>query len=203
MALNDNWKDKKNGDYIAVEDINSMAGAIIKNEFKIAEFDEEGIKVPYIGINGNWYLWNSKSKQYIDSGINSKGEKGDDGKGIERMAYYDTTSDGQVGIYVWYSDGTTDTLWIPGLKGENGVGIESIEMLPMGDECSNIIVKLTDGTENSFPVYNGKDAYQVATQNGFEGSEEEWLASLKGEKGDSLTLTVTDDGNGNVKLTIE
>ena len=27
-------------------------------------------------------------------------------------------------------------------------------------------------------------AYGVALQNGFEGTEEEWLASLKGEKGD-------------------
>lgn len=29
------------------------------------------------------------------------------------------------------------------------------------------------------------DAYAVAVRNGFEGTEEEWLASLKGEKGDS------------------
>lgn len=28
------------------------------------------------------------------------------------------------------------------------------------------------------------DAYAVAVRNGFEGTEEEWLASLKGEKGD-------------------
>lgn len=28
--------------------------------------------------------------------------------------------------------------------------------------------------------------YQVAVDNGFEGSESEWLASLKGEKGDSV-----------------
>lgn len=30
----------------------------------------------------------------------------------------------------------------------------------------------------------GKSAYQVALTNGFEGSETEWLASLKGIKGD-------------------
>ena len=30
----------------------------------------------------------------------------------------------------------------------------------------------------------GKSAYEVAVANGFEGTEEEWLASLKGEKGD-------------------
>lgn len=31
----------------------------------------------------------------------------------------------------------------------------------------------------------GDSAYQVALTNGFEGSEEEWLASLKGPKGDT------------------
>ena len=31
----------------------------------------------------------------------------------------------------------------------------------------------------------GKSAYEVAVDNGFDGTEEEWLASLKGEKGDS------------------
>lgn len=36
------------------------------------------------------------------------------------------------------------------------------------------------------------DAYGVAVKNGFEGTEEEWLASLKGEKGDSAVLTEAD-----------
>lgn len=31
----------------------------------------------------------------------------------------------------------------------------------------------------------GKSAYEVAVASGFEGTEEEWLASLKGEKGDT------------------
>lgn len=33
------------------------------------------------------------------------------------------------------------------------------------------------------------DAYDIAVKNGFEGTEEEWLASLKG---DSYTLTEAD-----------
>lgn len=31
---------------------------------------------------------------------------------------------------------------------------------------------------------DGKSAYEIAVDNGFDGSEQEWLASLKGEKGD-------------------
>lgn len=30
---------------------------------------------------------------------------------------------------------------------------------------------------------DGKSAYEIAVDNGFEGTEEEWLASLKGERG--------------------
>ena len=32
----------------------------------------------------------------------------------------------------------------------------------------------------------GKSAYEVAVKNGFSGTEAEWLASLKGEKGDAF-----------------
>lgn len=34
---------------------------------------------------------------------------------------------------------------------------------------------------------NGKSAYEVAVDNGYQGTEQEWLASLKGEKGDTGT----------------
>lgn len=34
---------------------------------------------------------------------------------------------------------------------------------------------------------NGLSAYEIAVLHGFKGSEEEWLASLKGEKGDAFT----------------
>lgn len=35
----------------------------------------------------------------------------------------------------------------------------------------------------------GKSAYEVAVENGFVGSESEWLESIKGEKGDPGDLT--------------
>lgn len=38
-------------------------------------------------------------------------------------------------------------------------------------------------------VAYGKSAYVLAVENGFEGTEEEWLASLKGEKGDPASVT--------------
>ena len=40
-------------------------------------------------------------------------------------------------------------------------------------------------------TWRGYSAYEIAVQHGFEGTEEEWLASLKGERGDdAATITV-------------
>ena len=36
---------------------------------------------------------------------------------------------------------------------------------------------------------NGLSAYEIAVRHGFEGTEEEWLESLKGEKGDAFTYS--------------
>ena len=36
---------------------------------------------------------------------------------------------------------------------------------------------------------NGLSAYEIAVRHGFKGTEEEWLASLKGEKGDAFTYS--------------
>ena len=38
--------------------------------------------------------------------------------------------------------------------------------------------------ENPSSAQDGKSAYEIARDNGFEGTETEWLASLKGAKGD-------------------
>lgn len=48
---------------------------------------------------------------------------------------------------------------------------------------------------------DGKSAYELAVELGFEGSEEDWIASLKGERGETLGWDVTDDGAGNVEMT--
>ena len=39
---------------------------------------------------------------------------------------------------------------------------------------------------NALPSFSGKSAYAIAVENGFEGTENEWLTSLQGEDGKSL-----------------
>lgn len=52
--------------------------------------------------------------------------------------------------------------------------------------------------------YRGLSAYEIAVQNGFEGSEQEWLDSLKGPPGasaDDITVNRQPPVNGNISLT--
>ena len=52
------------------------------------------------------------------------------------------------------------------------------------DSCSNLEVNSIElGSDLALPT-NGESAYQIALKTGFEGTEEEWIASLKGQKGD-------------------
>ena len=83
------------------------------------------------------------------------------------------------GMYMWqktvtiHGDGTvveSDATNISGAKGQDGVNGQD------GKDGTNG----KDGSNGS----DGKSAYQIAVDGGFEGTEEEWIASLKGEKGD-------------------
>lgn len=87
---------------------------------------------------------------------------------------------------------------LKGDKGDTGTGIASIEQTTTSSESegTNVVTVTMDDTnhtEYSFQVKNGaqgekgddgKSAYDVAVEQGYEGDEESWLASLKGGKGD-------------------
>ena len=63
------------------------------------------------------------------------------------------------------------------------------------------VVFIDEIEENKKPAFNvlfrsgvgpqGSSAYDVAKKQGFVGTEEEWIASLKGDKGDSPVITTT------------
>lgn len=48
------------------------------------------------------------------------------------------------------------------------------------------------------PGENGKSAYEIAKENGFDGTEEEWLNSLKGAPGEDADIFIVHIGGGNV-----
>lgn len=71
MSLGDTWRNKTEDDYILPDDINAVAGQAIKNAKDI-----KNVQMPYIGINGNWYIYDTSIEQYVDSGHPARGEEG-------------------------------------------------------------------------------------------------------------------------------
>ena len=99
---------------------------------------------PIIGDNGNWFLWDLEKEIYVDSGMNTRGPKGDAGyTPVKDKDYFDG------------KDGYTPQ------KGKD----------------------YFDGA----PGEPGKSAYEIARENGFEGSEKEWLDYLRADS-DKLML---------------
>ena len=99
------------------------------------------------------------------------GTPGKDGNGI--VSIKKTSSEGLKDTYtILYTNGTTTTYEVTnGADGSNGRdGIDGTN----GKDGIN-------GTNGE----NGKSAYEIAKDNGFVGSEDDWLDSLKGEKGDN------------------
>jgi hypothetical protein len=130
-----------------------------------------------IGDNENWFI------DDIDTELPSRGIKGDKG------------DKGDQGIQGIQGD-RGDT----GDKGDTGNGliilesVNSEEELPdspnIGDAYLigiNLYIYLKDGWKNCGELagLDGKSAYDIAKENGFIGTESEWIESLIGEDGES------------------
>ena len=100
-------------------------------------------------------------------------------------------------VYTWTGE---EWLNLGPLQGPEGRGILKIERTSgTGAPGTTDIytITLTDETTYTLQVYNGKDgedgadgapgksAYEIAVLNGFQGTEQEWLQSLIGPKGDT------------------
>ena len=162
---------------------------------------------PYIGTNGNWWIGST------DTGVSAKGEDGKDG--VDGLTPYigengnwwigdkdtNTKAEGKDADIPYIKDGTW---WIGETNTEvevTGVGISTITIDKNSSDTAQTTYKiiLTNGSEFTFSVRNGSDgadgksAYEIAVLNGYQKSEQEWLASLKGI--DGLTPYIGDDGN--------
>ena len=65
------------------------------------------------------------------------------------------------------------------------------------DDGKNLQEKLNNGElgGGSGSGTAGKSAYEIAVDNGFVGTETEWLESLKGANGTTFTPSVSEEGN--------
>lgn len=95
----------------------------------------------------------------------------------------------------------TATEWLislkgtPGQKGDTGNGIVGIEKTGTNGIVDTYTITFSSGVTTTFTVTNGSkgdrgdtgtSAYQTAVNNGFTGTEAQWLASLVGSNGSDL-----------------
>ena len=139
--------------------VDAIEEALKEMERILTETRTIAVQLPQIR-NGTWWLYDTDSGAYIDSGLPARGEKGEKGEKGEP---------GEQGVPG--EKGETGEKGEPGAKGDTG------EKGEPGEPGKDGI----DGRDGA----DGKSAYLLAVEHGYSGSESEWLTSLKGEKGDA------------------
>ena len=160
------------------------------------------VNVPYIGANGNWWVWNTTTGAYVDSHVDASitvsiaditmlepnetprvtntGTNTDPifhlfiprGTGITGISK--TSTSGLVDTYtITYSNGTTSTFTVT-----NGRGINNIAKTNTSGLNDTYTITYNDGTTSTFTVTNGKTAYQSAVEGGYDRTEQEFYEEL-------------------------
>ena len=93
------------------------------------------------------------------------------------------TINGELGLGVEYYKGETGAQGIPGKDGKDGkTPIKGVDYYT-DEEIASIKEEIAKEVTVGAKGEDGKSAYQIALDEGFEGSETDWLASLKGKDG--------------------
>ena len=68
---------------------------------------------------------------------------------------------------------------------------------------SEVTMSLKSGSAMGMNLqsWRGFSAYEIAVQNGFEGTQQQWLESLQGQNGQTTSVNGVAHQNGNVTLT--
>lgn len=194
--------------------VDAIEEALKEMEQILEETRAVSVKLPIIQ-NGTWWLYNTDSGAYEDSGQPVQGPAGQDGRdghdgapgkdGADGAPGADGKdgapgadgrdgqdgADGKSAYQIWLDAGNTGTKadFLASLKGEKGDageqgapgtdgqnGADGKDGAPGADGKDG-----TDGQDGA----DGKSAYEIWLAAGNTGTEEEFLASLKGEKGDT------------------
>ena len=155
------------------EDFGRMLAEVpnaVKDAKQAIKDSKEVLQNPPKIVDGNWYIYDYAKDTYQDSGINAVG-------------------DAFVIVKTYPSiQAMQDDYNNPEVKKGQFVMIDTGDV--ENEEDSRLYLK--GNTEWKFisdlsgaQGIQGLSAYQVAVQHGFEGTEDEWLISLKGEKGET------------------
>lgn len=155
------------------EDFGKMLNEVpnaVKDAKQAVKDSKEVLQNPPKIVDGNWYIYDYVNDTYQDSGINAVGDAFTIVKtypSIQAMEDDYNNPEVKIGQFVMIDTGDVENE-------------EDSRLYLKGDTEWKFISDLS-GAQG----IQGLSAYQVAVQHGFEGTEDEWLISLKGEKGET------------------
>lgn len=155
------------------EDFSRMLAEVpnaVKDAKQAVKDSKEVLQNPPKIVDGNWYIYDYVNDTYQDSGINAIGDAFTIVKtypSIQAMEDDYNNPEVKTGQFVMIDTGDVENE-------------EDPRLYLKGDTEWKFISDLS-GAQG----IQGLSAYQVAVQHGFEGTEAEWLISLKGEKGET------------------
>lgn len=155
------------------EDFGRMLAEVpnaVKDAKQAIKDSKEVLQNPPKIVDGNWYIYDYVNDTYQDSGINAVGDAFTIVKtypSIQAMQDDYNNPEVKTGQFVMIDTGDVENE-------------EDSRLYLKGDTEWKFISDLS-GAQG----IQGLSAYQVAVQHGFEGTEAEWLISLKGEKGET------------------
>lgn len=155
------------------EDFGRMLAEVpnaVKDAKQAVKDSKEVLQNPPKIVDGNWYIYDYVNDTYQDSGINAVGDAFTIVKtypSIQAMEDDYNNPEVKTGQFVMIDTGNVENE-------------EDSRLYLKGDTEWKFISDLS-GAQG----IQGLSAYQVAVQHGFKGTEDEWLISLKGEKGET------------------
>ena len=149
--------------------LNEVPNAV-KDAKQAVKDSKEVLQNPPKIVDGNWYIYDYAKDTYQDSGINAVGDAFTIVKtysSVQAMEDDYNNPEVKTGQFVMIDTGNVENE-------------EDSRLYLKGNTEWKFISDLS-GAQG----IQGLSAYQVAVQHGFEGTEDEWLISLKGEKGET------------------
>lgn len=152
-----------------VKEAIAMANEAAENANEAADRSNTIANNPPKIVNEVWYMYDEETGDYVSTGVKAIGDAFTIVKTYSSVAEMQadyTGEDVKIGQFVMIDTGDVNNP-------------EDSQLYLKGDTEWKFISDLS-GAQG----IQGLSAYQVAVQEGFVGTEEEWLQSLKGDKGD-------------------
>lgn len=119
------------------EDAQTASGAATRAEDAAEAAETWSSNAPYIGANDHWYVYDSTTEQFVDTGVSAEGQTGPQGPQGPQ--------------------GPTGATGPQGPTGATGNGITSITKTSTSGLVDTYTILFTDGTQTTFTVTNGQD----------------------------------------------